>query len=363
VPASRLLIVGWLNSPHVLAWADAMLERGWEVHLAGEQVDGWGDAVPAGLASVHPFPRLGPPGFAARRLVPRLAEIARATAPAVTHAHWVTSFGWIAARARLRPLVVSAWGSDLLRPPRLARHRNRVALRAADLVLADSRHLAGAARALTGSATPVEVVNWGIDLDRFTPADGDERAALRARAGIAGPVVLSTRDLKPLYNIPVLLDAFARVRAAMPTATLVLKHPMQAVPAEITDEIGRLDLRDAVVTVGRTDLDELRRWYRVADAAVSIPDTDSSPRSVWEALACGCPVVVSDLPWAREGLTAGARRVQPDAGAVAGALLELLGDPTNARAAGAEGRRLVERRMDRRVEMDRVDALYRALAT
>ena len=76
MPAPRLLIVGWINSPHVLAWAEAMLARGWEVHLTGEVIGGFGEEPPDGIASVTPFPVLGPPGFAARRLIPRL----RATA-------------------------------------------------------------------------------------------------------------------------------------------------------------------------------------------------------------------------------------------------------------------------------------------
>ena len=362
MPAPRLLIVGWINSPHVLAWAESMLARGWEVHLTGEVIGGFGDEPPDGIASVTPFPVLGPPGFAARRLIPRLRATAREVGPDVVHAHWLTSFGWIAAKARLRPLVVSAWGSDLLRAPSLVRHRNRTALRAADVVLADSRHLAGEALRIA-PATRTEVVNWGVELDRFSPADEQERAAIRARLGLGdGPVVLSTRDVKPLYNLPVLIAAFARVRAAHPDARLVLKHPQPALPAELDAELDRHGVRDATLVQGRTDLDELVALYRAADVLVSIPDTDSSPRTVWEALACGCPVVVSDLPWARELLTDGGALTPVDEEAVATAIGALLDDGPARRAAAHAGRALVEARMDRAAEMDRVDALYRALA-
>ena len=362
MPTPRLLIVGWINSPHVLSWAEAMLERGWDVHLTGEVVDGWDDAPPDGIGSVTPFPRLGPPGFAARRLIPRLSAIAERIEPTVVHAHWVTSFGWIAAKAGLRPLVVSAWGSDLLRAGPLVRHRNRAALRAADLVLADSRHLAAAAERLAPAAR-TEVVNWGIDLDRLSPATSAERAAVRAELGVGdAAVVLSTRDVKPLYNLPVLIGAFARLRAQMPDARLVLKHPQQRLPEELEAELARHGMQDAVLVRGRSSPEDLVRLYRAADVLVSIPDTDSSPRSVWEALACGCPVVVSDLPWAREFLTAGGVRVAVDEEAVARALAELLGDPARREEAGRAGRRLAETTMSRTTEMDRVDALYRTLA-
>src|SRR4051794_15727510 len=219
----RLLLVGWLNSQHVVTWAEELLARGWEVHAAGEVIPDIAVELPPAVASVHPFPVLGPPGFAARRLIPRLRAIEAQVRPDVVHAHWVTSFGWIAARAGGRPLVVSAWGSDLLRAGPLLRPRNRAALRGADLVMADSAHLAGVARGIA-PGTPVEVVNWGIDLGAFTPGDG---TGVRVAAGIPldAPLVLHPRDLKPLYNVPVVLEAFARVRAERPDARLVLKHP------------------------------------------------------------------------------------------------------------------------------------------
>jgi len=38
---ARVLVAGWLNSPHVVAWGDALLELGYEVHLAGQLVERW----------------------------------------------------------------------------------------------------------------------------------------------------------------------------------------------------------------------------------------------------------------------------------------------------------------------------------
>ena len=57
--------------------------------------------------------------------------------------------------------------------------------------------------------------------------------------------------------------------------------------------------------LGNVPVERMPDVYRAADVVVSIPSSDSSPRSVWEALACGRPVVVSDLPWAREELAHG----------------------------------------------------------
>jgi len=45
-------------------------------------------------------------------------------------------------------------------------------------------------------------------------------------------------------------------------------------------------------------------FYRDSDVVVSVPSSDSSPRSVYEAMACGIPVIISDLEWYRNKFTA-----------------------------------------------------------
>jgi glycosyltransferase involved in cell wall biosynthesis len=99
--------------------------------------------------------------------------------------------------------------------------------------------------------------------------------------------------------------------------------------------------------------------YRAADVVVSIPSSDSSPRSVWEALACGASVVVSDLPWAREELVDGKQALltKLDPIAVAGAIDRALDDGQ----LGTEGRTLAETELEPSTWSRRIDALYRAV--
>src|SRR5215213_1483263 len=112
---ARVLVAGWINSPHVLAWAEALLELGYEVHIAGQQVELWPPPEdPDRFASIHYLEPGAVPGIRDRRIGRALTRIARTTRPDLVHAHWTSGYGWMAARAGLRPLVTSAWGSDLL---------------------------------------------------------------------------------------------------------------------------------------------------------------------------------------------------------------------------------------------------------
>jgi glycosyltransferase involved in cell wall biosynthesis len=171
--------------------------------------------------------------------------------------------------------------------------------------------------------------------------------------------VLMTRALDPVYNPEVVLEAVALLRRRMPDVRLVLKHPGAALPPAVEVRLSRLGLAEATTVLGFVDEDALAELYRSADAYVSIPSSDSSPRSVWEALASGTPAVVSDLPWAREALRDGehALLVPVDAHAVAAALERALTD----RELGERGRRLAVATMDRRTQLARLDALYREL--
>jgi glycosyltransferase involved in cell wall biosynthesis len=356
----RVLVAGWLNSPHVASWAEAVVAAGHEVGVAGRVVRGWPELelpVPA-----HRLETFWPPPLRGLRMSSELGRVAAAFEPDVVHAHYLPEYGWMAAREGLGPLVCSAWGSDVLTGGWVNLRRSRRALDAAELVLADSDHLAQETRALAGRDVQVEVVRWGLDLERFAP--GEQRAAREVLGlPLEGQLVAGIRGLKPIYNPELLLEAFARARASHPEARLLLKHPQNEVPPAVRDAIQRLGLADAVTILGSVPAEGLPDVYRAADVVVSITSSDSSPRSVWEALACGRPVVVSDLPWARDELVADEEAVLTplDAEAVAEAIARVLDDDALFRRLGANGRALAVAELDPAVCSARIDALYRAV--
>jgi glycosyltransferase involved in cell wall biosynthesis len=353
----RVLVAGWLNSPHVAAWAELVTSAGHDVHIAGRLAPGWPELdlpVPA-----HRLPAELPPpvrGFAMSRA---LGRVVQAVGPDLVHAHYLPEYGWMAAREGLRPLISSAWGSDVLSVRGINRPRARLALKASSLVFADSAHLARAVRAFARSDVPVEVVRWSLDLETFAPGD---KAAAREALGLPvdEPLVVSPRGLKRVYNPELVLDAFARVRAGHPAARLLLKHPLAETPAAVGAAIERLGLEESVTVLGNLSAERLPDVYRAADVVVSIASSDSSPRSVWEALACGSPVVASDLPWARDELAPGGQAllVAIDPAAVAEAVSRVLDDSSLAERLGKSGRELAAAELDPAACAARVDALY-----
>jgi glycosyltransferase involved in cell wall biosynthesis len=353
----HLLMLGTVNHPHVEHLALAMHERGLALTVAGDitpELPAPGlEAAGVRVIAAPQVPRNTPGGIAAH--VRWIRRLDRELRPDVVHAHWLCGYAALAAVAGVSPLVAMAWGSDVFRARRVQEAANRIAVRRAGVAMADSRALLDRLVALGARRDATVLLNWGVDLAAFSPANGT-RMAIRDRLGLGpGPVVLSPRSLTPVYNPGTIRAAFGRVAETLPDAQLVLKHMGAAEQASGGDRIR---------VVGHVPYERMAWYYQAADVCVSIPSSDSSPRSVWEAMACGCPVVISDLPWVRELIVPDrdAIVVPVETGAVADAVLRVLRDPELGARLGRRGRALAEAHRDRGAEMDRLAGIYRGLA-
>ncbi len=161
---------------------------------------------------------------------------------------------------------------------------------------------------------------------------------------ILRPRLLSTRNLEPHYRVDNTLQAFARVQAHYPEATLTV--------AGSGSEEGRLrrlaaSLRvGGIRFVGRVEPEAMPRLCDEADIFLNSSVIDNQPVSVLEAFAAGLPVVstgTGDLATlVRHGET-GLIVPPGDPPAMAHAVLRLLRDPHQAVAMTRQARQETER--------------------
>ena len=59
------------------------------------------------------------------------------------------------------------------------------------------------------------------------------------------------------------------------------------------------NLLDNIIFTGRLDVRKSKYYYADSDIVLSVPFSDSSPFSVYEAMASGTNVIVSDLEWVK----------------------------------------------------------------
>jgi glycosyltransferase involved in cell wall biosynthesis len=209
-----------------------------------------------------------------------------------------------------------------------------------------------------------ELIPNGVDPERFGPDPG-ARTWLRETLGLPGEarVVSHTGRFDPMKDHVTLLRASARVFAAEPGAHLVLTGQGLA-PDD--PELAALIRREApggrVHVLG--DRDDLPRVLAGADVSCLSSIGEAFPNVVAESMACGTPAVVTDVGDCAAIVAETGRVVPPrDPGALAAALLELLGEPqasAQARREAARARVVREYPLARAVE--RFAGLYEELA-
>ncbi|MGN6513611.1 MAG: glycosyltransferase family 4 protein [Lysobacteraceae bacterium] len=276
----------------------------------------------------------------ARRLRPRLV-VAGSGLAAVQ--------AWLAARASGARLAVYVHGLDLVAPHWLYQALWLRAIRAADVVVANSRHTAARAPARGVAPARLRVVNPGVALPSPQPVDGD---AVRAAHGLGpGPLLLSVGRLTERKG----LEPF--VREVLPA--LVARHPALALVVVGGDAVDALrgragsELARIVAAAREVGLDahvhlpgglddaSLQALYATADLHVfpvrDLPgDVEGFGMVALEAAAHGVATVgyaVGGVPDAVDPGRSGELVAPGDAAALAAAIERWLGKPRDAVAA------------------------------
>jgi glycosyltransferase involved in cell wall biosynthesis len=245
--------------------------------------------------------------------------------PDVVHAHAL----YQAARMRVGdiPVVINLPGEP--------NRRYTADLHQADALIADG----WAAEHLPASLDrPVERVQKGVDAEQFRPEGPNQRE----RLGLDGKrVVVAIARLVPLKNLRLLLEAVALVRRRVPAVHLVIVGDGPEA-ATLRDRATILGLADVVTLAGYVPQPDTPSWYRTGDVFALSSDFDNSPNAVLEAMACGLPIVATDVGGVREFVTPGSGGLivpRGDAPAFARALETYLVSPEPGAAAGSHNRR------------------------
>jgi len=227
------------------------------------------------------------------------------TKPDLIHAGPIQHVAFIAVMTADVPVLSMSWGSDLL----LNAEKNLLNQWITGYTLKRSAGFAGDCQPVKESALAygvnekdVFIFPWGIDLERFSPAGSSN---LREQLSWQNQfVVLSNRSWEPLYGVDTVVKAFIKASAFMPELRLLLLGN-GSMKDQILSLIDASGFKDRVHITGQINNDHLADYYRASDLYVSASYSDGSSVSLMEALACGLPALVSDIPGNREWVTEG----------------------------------------------------------
>lgn len=152
-------------------------------------------------------------------------------------------------------------------------------------------------------ANKIRVIYPGYDREKFMVArDNDKSQQVKAKYGINGPFIISVGTLQPRKNYPKLLEAFAmvkgkglRVKGQLDALRLVIAGKKGWLYQDIFSKVKEFGLERDVIFTDFIPDDDLVVLYNCAQAFVLVSLYEGFGIPVVEAMACGCPVVVSDI--------------------------------------------------------------------
>ena len=208
-------------------------------------------------------------------------------------------FGVPVARLFRSPVVLSSQRAHRALTPGATRHLLRLTDRIADGIVVNCRSVARELVSQDGVPhSQIHLAYNGIDTDVFCPEGAvaeapwlDATLSATGSATVSATVIGVVCALRPEKGLPILLEAFARVRSRHPEARLLVvgSGPMLA---ELEARARALEL--AADCRFQSATQNVAEWLRVMDIFVLPSLSEALSNSLMEAMACGCCAIASD---------------------------------------------------------------------
>lgn len=260
----------------------------------------------------------------------------------IVHAHSLY-YGFVASMTRIGvPVVFTPMGSDVILHAQSNLIYRWMAYRSfsrADIVTSDSLLLQRKGYMVGAKKENNYIIQNGVDADIFHP----KKNKLKSRYGIKNDEILifSPRGFTPIYNIDVIVETLHLLILQKYNIKCMFSYAFGGEYSNgIKEKISNYGLDDYIVWLGFLSYAEMAEHYNASDIVLSIPSSDSSPKSVYESMFCRKPVIISDLPWSYEVLHKDecVVRVPPrDSKALFGAVSKLIDRPNYARFIAQNG--------------------------
>jgi glycosyltransferase involved in cell wall biosynthesis len=295
------------------------------------------------------------------RLVFSFRGLVKKIKPDLIHAGPIQTCSFIAVLSGFRPLLTMSWGFDLMEDV----HKNRAMEWITRYVLARSDYFTSDADVTRNKAVQygmdpgrTVVFAWGVDLQHFSVRTSRVKNAY-------GFTLFCNRSWELRYGVDVLARAFVKVAQQNENVNLILLGGGSQ-GGHIRQILLTGGVLERVTFGGQVSQRDLPYWYHLADLYVSPSHIDGSSVSLMEALACGLPVLVSDIPANREWVEAGVNGwlfPDGDADALAGMILSAIAQRQSLPEIGRAGRRSAERQADWSKNAETLMKAYETIVT
>jgi len=278
---SRKLLVVGSNSIHVYNFIALVEDYFDEVLLLTNEIDTKQD-----VSSVAFDFSLG---IHSLKTIAKIRDIAREFNPSVVHIQQANTYAFLTTLALKNtniPLVLTAWGSDVLLNPNksfLLKKMLQYVLNNAKVITADSNHVLTSTQKLVNKKLTLHNINFGIDFHECKIKEKDN-------------IIYSNRLHMGLYNIDRVIISFSKFVNIRKNSHWKLVIAGSGDDTEtLKTLVARLKISEHVQFVGFLNSKENNAYYCKSKIYVSIPQSDSVSISLVEAILSGCVPFVSNI--------------------------------------------------------------------
>ncbi|VAW82567.1 hypothetical protein MNBD_GAMMA12-1638 [hydrothermal vent metagenome] len=220
----------------------------------------------------------------------------------IVHAHSLY-YGYLSSFTKSEiPIVFTPMGSDVIlhaQKSRIYKYMAKRAFKRANIITGDSILLQKRGLLVGAKIDCNYIIQNGVESSTFLPKTN----SLRAQYSIKDNEILifSPRGITPIYNIDVIVESISKlVKKGYKIKCMFSFAFGDEYSQKLKLLIGQLGIKENVIWLGLLTYQEMAAHYNASDIVVSVPSSDSSPKSVYEAMFCGKPIVITDLEWSYE---------------------------------------------------------------
>ena len=295
----RILFLADSDSPHTLRWVKAIRDSGQSVALycihtinyslyketpdillfssdINRKIQGKGEGSISKIKYLYS--------------VSRIKQIISSFNPDIVHAHYASSYGLLAVLTKFKPVIVSFWGSDVfIFPNKTLLHRLiiKYVSNKANVILSTSNIMKVEIEKY--SNRPITVIPFGVDIKKFVPSDKISSSEQKIVIGII-------KTLEENYGISYLIEAFALLKKKYSDNAFKLLIVGKGSQRKALEKMVRnFNLEKDVEFTGYIDPQEIQNYHKQIDISVIPSISESFGVSAVESMACGKPVIASNV--------------------------------------------------------------------
>ena len=329
--ALRILLLADISSSHTEKWALGLADKGYQVGIfsLNKSARAW-FYKSDNIEVVHEGATTIRNSFLSNKLkyllaLPALWKVIKEFNPDLLHAHYATSYGLLGALSGFRPLVISAWGSDVYEFPKKSFIHKAILkfnLRAADKILSTSYVMKG--ELWKYSSKEVDVIPFGVNTTVFSPKNiktNSEKDILH---------IGTIKAMEDKYGIKTIIDAVELVNCCLPETPIKVYLVGEGSRSNYYKKlVSSKNLEEIIVFTGKISFSHISNYHNLLDILLNVSNVNESfGVSVIEGMACEKAVIVSNVPGLKEVISNHGLIVEKDnVQQLAKAIIQLIESP------------------------------------